>query len=243
MAQQSQQQNDNMDRKTTRYAAILPVLLTLFACSDDENGRIVLGRGFQTSVLNTLQYQTPVVVQVSKNDGSPSAGAVATISVRVDGYFKGIYNAVDLDNPPDGIPEEWRAVYSAGGALCPNEDLNSNGVLDGTEDTNGNGVLDPAGAATISAHPTELPTVSPGTNTITTDESGFGYFSLTYPKSEGNWVQVTLTAKVGDGSPGNTQTDTFTLPVILNDLDDPNISPPGGTTGAYGSANFCTDPA
>ena len=226
---------------TTRSAALLCSLLTLTACSEDEDGRIVLGRGFETNVLNTLQYQTPVVVQVSENDGSPAAGAVVTITATADGYFKGSYVATDIDNPVDGIPDEWVRTTSGAG-LCTNEDANDNGILDGGEDTNGNGVLDPAAAATITAHPTATPTITPGTNLITTDTSGFGYFSLTYPKSQGNWVQVTITARVGDGSPGNTQTDSFLLPVIISDIDDPNVSPPGGTVSAYGSATVCTNP-
>lgn len=228
-----------MDNKTIKAALLLSVL-GVGACSDEEAGRIVLGRGFETNVLNTLQYQKPVVVQVTETDGTPAAGAVVTISVVSSGYYKGGYIPFDQDG--DGTNDVWTSQDSGAG-LCANEDTNNNGVLDAPEDFNGNGILDPANAATISAHPTETPTVNPGSGTITTDSTGFGYFSVIYPKSQGNWVQVTLTAKVGDGSPGNTQTDIFDLPVILADLDDLNISPPGGTTSAYGSAANCNDPS
>ena len=226
---------------TTRIAAMLCSLLTLTACSEDEDGRIVIGRGFELTVPNTLQYQVPVVVQVTENNGTPSSGTVVTITVDTDRYFKGRYIETDIDG--DLEPDAWR-ITSTGFTECTSEDANDNGILDGGEDTNGNGVLDPANAATISPHPdiTAVPTVSPGSNTIVTDTSGFGYFSLVYPKSQASWVRVTLTARVGDGSPGNTQSDTFTLPVLLADLDDINVSPPGGSVSAYGSATVCTDP-
>ncbi len=230
-------------RTSTRLLSLIFVFIITACADDDNNGRIVIGSGFEIFVLNELQYQAPFVIQVTDITGGAGAGEVVTINLEPTRYRKGFYSATDIDVPPNGVTDEWQVTTTV---ICNNEDANLNGILDAGEDndpTNGNnnGVLDPANAATISAHPDQIPTITPGTNKITTDNTGFGYFSLVYPKSQGSWVEMKLTVTVGDGSPGNTQSDTFFLPVLLADLDDTAITPPGGTIGAYGTAATCTD--
>lgn len=233
-----------MEITINKLVTLVFITCMVSACSEDTtNSRIVIGNGFNTFVLNELQYQNPFVVQVTKPDGGPAAGARVNLSLRPVSYRKGFYEATDIDVPMDGIPDEWQLNIQA---TCPSEDTNQNGILDTGEDGgtngNGNGVLDPANSATISEHPSEKPTITPGTNQLVTDSTGFGYFSLTYPKSEGSWSTVLLTATLEGGGPGNTQSDTINLPVIIADIDDPNVSPPGGTIGAYGSSNNCQNP-
>jgi hypothetical protein len=210
--------------------------LLLTACGS-ENGpkRIVLGT---TNVLYTpteLQYSKPFVVQVTRENEHPAAGANVTITVVPVRYFKGEYSGVDTDN--DMVLDAWGLFYSAG---CAAEDINLNSILDPGEDINGNGRLEPTFAATVDSHPTLLPTVTQGTGSLVTNQDGFGYFVITYPRSEANWSQVQLTATANvDGTEKN-EIYTATLSLLAEDLTYP-YSPPGGVNSRYGISAFCTD--
>lgn len=213
-------------------------ILTISCGSDENIYRVVLGT---TNILSKsssgLQYQMPFVVQITNIEGTPASNVVVEFSVAPTKYHKGYYQATDLSNPADAIPDEWRGVYTAS---CDIEDVNINGRLDTGEDINGNGVLDPTNPATISAHPTLTPTINNISGFIQTDENGFGYFVMSYPPSEALWVDIKLTAiAAGNSEPEIYQT---TLPVLSTDIADLGISPPGGVIGKYGNANVCTDP-
>ena len=207
------------------------IALLMVGCGSTEDAsRIVLGTGNSISELNELQYQLPFNVQVTDNDGNPAENTVVTIKLRNLQYNKGSYQAT-----ADG----WNPVYSA---TCDAEDVNNNGVLEAGEDINGNGRLDPTNPATISAHPNETPTFDPITGTIITDENGFGYFSITYPQSEALWVRVRLTASAEVSGTEATEVFEHTLFVLVDDLADTSVSPPGGRESKYGVADNCSDP-
>jgi len=207
----------------------IPFILSACGSAEDAS-RIVLGTGNQIATLNELQYQLPFSVQVTDNDGNPAGGTAVTVKLRNLHYYKGGYLAT-----VDG----WQAQINAS---CDAEDANNNGVLEAGEDINNNGRLDPTNPATISAHPSETPTFTPGTGTIVTDENGFGYFALTYPKSEAVWVNIRLTASADVSGTEATEVYEKTLPVLINDLSDTSISPPGGVESKYGVASDCSDP-
>lgn len=175
--------------------------------------------------LNILQYQKPYVIQVTDIDGNAAPNTRITITMKNLSYALGFYTPT-----ADG----W-VINGANYAVCDAEDINYNGVLDAGEDRNANGVLDPTNAASIAAHPTLTPTFETGFNSIITDESGFAYFSLTYPKSEARWniVEISVFAEVSGTE--NVEKLEITLPVAIIDLADETISPPGGVVGSYGS--------
>ena len=206
---------------------ILLTLLGLQACGSEDEGatRIVIGTASVIHELTDTQYQKPYVVQVTDIDGNASPNTRVTITMKNLAYALGFYT-------PGA--DSW-VILPANYAVCAAEDINNNGVLDAGEDKNLNGVLDPTNAASISAHPDETPTLEAGFNSVITDESGFAYFALTYPKSEANWniVEITASAKVTGSE--NTAKLAVTLPVLITDLEDITIDPPGGEESTYGT--------
>lgn len=100
--------------------------------------------------------------------------------------------------------------------------------------------LDPD-TPTITQHPGEVATLLSGTSTLVTDNNGFGYFTLTYPSSEAQWVTIELTATAQDGLAQNKGIETFTLPVAIDDINTAENQPPGGSVSPYGQATVCTD--
>lgn len=228
------------------------ISIFIVACDSTEDAaRIVVGNSNTiTSVDGDLQYQKEFVVQVTGTDGAPAPNTTVTVKLKNLNYYKGIYVVtndgwwvtsyplpVGFDPLIDPLPPTHE---------CDAEDINNNATLDVingvSEDLNGNGRLDPTNAATIAAHSELTPTITPGTNMIITDDSGFGYFSLVYPKSEGLWskVQITVSAKVS-GTESKTVFEEK-LNVALSDVSNVSISPPGGTSGSYGIVADCSDP-
>ena len=224
----------------SRFLIPAIALATLIGCdSDDDGNRVLIGNASTLLELGNLQYQEEFAVQVSDADGAPSPNTFVTIKLTPLSYNKGQYVAVDSTVPPDGTVDRWGASVSA---VCASEDTNNNGALDAGEDVNGNGVLEPD-VPTLTEHPTKTPTIGPGSNIVITDENGFGYFAITYPKSEGAWSDVRVTAEVSDGLPGSTSSYDLSLRVLVKDLEDLTIDPPGGVFSPYGTAAACTDPS
>jgi hypothetical protein len=220
-------------RIISRILAVSGALFLLAACGSDGDGdsRVVVSTGDTIIPINDLQYSLPLVVQVSGDGGSPQANARVDLEVRTLGYLKGKYAFVS-----DPIAE-WVQFDVA---FCDAEDANDNGVLDAGEDANNNGLLDPD-IPTITEHPDETPTLIAGTSTLTTDENGFGYFSLTYPKSEASWVFVQLVAKAQGGREENKDVMEFFLSVSIEDLQAEDDAP-AFVVSPYGTAPNCSDP-
>lgn len=226
----------NINKYVTKPIYLALLISIISACGSDNNYRIVLGTTNVLIQLTELQYQLPFTVQVTDTSGNAAPNASVRISLKNLQYFKGGY--VGIDTNADTINDKWAGSYTV---ICDAEDANNNGTIDTGEDINGNGRLDPTNPATISAHPSETPTIDASTSTITTDDSGFGYFVLTYPKSEALWVRLQLTATALSSDAINAEIYEFTLPVLASDISDINISPPGGTASRYGSSVNCTD--
>ncbi len=82
------------------------------------------------------------------------------------------------------------------------------------------------------------PAVQPGT--VTTDEDGEADFDLSYPRSEAPWVIVRLEAAVQfDGFTQRKRSRAFVLRILADDVDDTDVTPPGGIEGAYGVGPDC----
>jgi len=232
----------HIDRMSLNRISKTFTLLLITACSiscdSDDGNRVQIGISSELFELGNLQYQEEFALQVSDPDGAPSPNTTATIKLTPLTYNKGQYVPADIDIPPDGTPDRWEPSVSA---VCVSEDTNGNGALDTGEDVNGNGFLEPV-VPTLTAHPENTPTLTPGSNILITDENGFGYFAITYPKSEGAWSGVLVTAEVSDGLPGSIATFNLKLAVLVEDLEDLTIAPPGGGPSPYGTAANCADP-
>jgi len=223
-----------------RSSLLIACIIVLSSCDSDESNtsRVSIGRGDTLLVLTEQQYQKPIAIQLSREDGAPQANTSVIVKLKTIEYIKGYYLfSNDVDG--DGTADQW-AINVA--TTCAKEDANDNGILDAGEDTNLNGILEPK-SPTVTQHPKDTPTLTAGTSSLITDDNGFGYFTITYPKSEANWVKVELTVTAQDGLPENVGKDTFWLPILISDISDPENDPPGGTIGPYGVANSCTDPA
>lgn len=212
----------------------------LYACDSDESekNRVSLGTSNTLFSLAELQYQEQFVVQVTDLNGDPSPNTSVSFRLQPLSYNKGFYVPTDTDIPADGEADSWTPLIQV---TCNSEDSNNNGVLDAGEDVNSNSKLEPAVPA-ITAHPEEVPTILPGRSSLITDDNGFGYLAVTYPKSESSWARIRLSAEARDGSPGNIATYSWTLRSLLSDLSDLTIDPPGGVGSPYGTAADCTDP-
>ena len=228
--------------KTLKIAALAVTPLLLLGCdSQDSNGnRVSLGTSNTSYSLAGLQYQEQFVVQVTNPQGDPSPNTNVSFKLQPLSYNKGLYVPTDIDEPPDGIADRWGPNVTTS---CNSEDTNNNGTLDAGEDVNANGTLEPSVPA-ITAHPDPdlTPTILPGTSSLITDENGFGYLAVTYPKSEASWVRLNLTAEAQDGLAGNIATYSWTLRFVIDDIDDLTVDPPGGVSSPYGTAANCTDP-
>ncbi len=211
---------------------LIPVFVIVACGSDDEIGRIVIGNGNTLTSLNNLQYQDPFVIQLTDVNGNAVRNTRVTIKLRSISYNKGAYQKTG---------NGWRANYTV--RDCVAEDTNNNGILDTGEDINGNGRLEPTNPATIAPHIDLVPTLTSGSDILVTDEFGFGYFSVTYPKSEGNWSAIEITATAKFSGSENVATKTENLPTLLTDLEDEDVLPLGGDgLSPYGTVGDCTDP-
>jgi hypothetical protein len=209
------------------------------SCDSEYDGnRVLIGNTNVAFELDQLQYQEQFVVQVSNPDGAPSPNSIVTLKLTPVTYNKGQYVPTDISDPPDDTIDRWVPDISA---VCASEDTNNNGALDTGEDVNGNGSLEPD-VPTLTSHPEKTPTISAGTNIVVTDDNGFGYFAITYPKSEALWSSILVTAEASDGLPGNIATYNLDLRVLIKDISDLTIDPPGGVPSPYGMAANCADP-
>lgn len=216
-----------------KILSILSLTLALTSCgSEDNDSRVTLSTSNVITVLNTLQYKMPFVVQVADLNGNPQANTSVTLSVKAISFKKGQHFFTDTD--ADATADTWTRTSTA---TCAAEDANNNGVLDVSEDTNGNNTIEP-NIPTIATHPDLTPTLVGGT--LTTDSDGFAYFSLAYPKSQGNWVTVELTATAEDGLAENTGKITTFLFILLSDIETETPAP-AFHFSPYGQSASCSN--
>ena len=223
-----------------KLSLIVSVMLLQQGCSSDDESRtsrVVLGVCDKISSFSPSQYQYAVVVQAAELDGAPIPNATVSLKLKATGYYKGRYFQVDTTVPVDGIPDVWERFPTA---TCAAEDINNNGVLDAGEDTNGNGSNDPD-IPSITSDPSNVPTLNPGTQQLRTDDNGFGYFTITYPKSQGTWVDVELSASISGGLPENQASQAFFLNVLKSEVEDVGVFH-AFLISPYGIAGICTDP-
>jgi hypothetical protein len=216
--------------------------LAIAGCSSENSGSSsgVLGTGTGTTTgTGTGPSGQPVLVRVGTDNlvqsdpplyrklwvavvtdtlGNPVAGATVIFTLRSGRFLKGQYV---LPPPPPFVPQAWQQSPTV---LCPNEDLNNNGILDAGEDLNGNGLLDSLGHSTV-------------TTTGISDASGFARATISYPKDAATWSELTLVAGSGVGTPA---TATFFLVGLATDYSDLNVAPPGFFS-PFGAGGSCAN--
>lgn len=187
----------------------------------DRALRILLGRSNEIIPVPPVQYRDPWVAQVSDSSG----GAVNDLPVSIDlfsaGYRKGQWVLV---------ADAWVQNVTA---TCPSEDANRNGILDPGEDLNGNGKLDPSNVDVV----TESGSAS---SDFVTDETGTVRFDILYPEEQALWLAVDLRAVIQVGGTEPEDSRRFTLPILLDDVSEPEVAPPGQVS-PYGQSSSCFD--
>jgi hypothetical protein len=201
--------------------AIAPVVATTNLTVAGQSLLVRLGTDNRVGGIAPLNTKTYVAV-VTDAAGNPSVGTTVQFALRPGRYRKGTYNADLLNNV-------WVQAVSA---TCPNEDLNFNGILDAGEGL----VAWPAGI-TPALLPGAVATVNA---TAVTDASGIATATITYAKSQSNWVEVTLEARTSVTSNDPPTQATFFLPGLAADYTDLSVNPPGRPS-PYGINASCAD--
>ena len=223
---------------------------------DPQNVRIIFGTGNLMFEPTPSQYRIPYVIQVS-DDGGPVAGVGVDVRVYPTGYYKGEYELADkvgrfsdeMVAEEEFKPTRWRARYSVtekvapeanSNGMCIAEDANRNGILDPNEpDHNGDLSVTPPAVVTVGGSPGQTPTVSK--SKVTTDDNGFGYFSIYYPQNFANWVEVEIVAQTTQAGRESTFTQRARPIAIASDVNKIDVSPPAPNGSPFGTGISCTN--
>ena len=164
----------------------------------------------------------PSLFQAIDASGNAVNGAQITLAVHSDDYGKGGYVLSSGVWAQTGTPS---VPTPAAVTICPNEDLNQNGILDPGEDgialtgaqITAGWIFNPEGNQDGKLEPGNVAAVAGATNdTVTTADGGVAAFTVTYPEDHANWVQVTLTATTTvQGTQAQTSM-TFWLPILAD---------------------------
>jgi hypothetical protein len=180
---------------------------------------ITIGFGNTISNLDETTYTKLFSVYVTDANGVSVGNQVVNLSVIPTVYYKGtLFYCVSC------ATKAW-AVFSS--TMCPNEDLNLDGILNAGEDTNGNGLLTPG----------NIVVAAPGS--VTTDASGRATFSLQYGEQFAPWATVAITARATVAGTESRQSILFDLVGLASDFTAE--TPPAGAVSPFGSASLCTD--
>jgi len=181
-----------------------------------QNGLFVrLGTGNNVAKVGATQYNKQYTVMVTDANGNAVANENVTLSINPVQYAKGdwqIVNSAWVQFPVD---------------LCPNEDINENGILDPGEDINNSGVIEPGN---IAAAP----------SLVTTGADGTFEFDIFYAQEFAMWVYVRLTATTQVAGTESNDTVLFWLPISASDVTNTTAAVPG-VVSPFGTQVGCTN--
>ncbi|PCI50570.1 MAG: hypothetical protein COB51_03080 [Moraxellaceae bacterium] len=189
----------------------------------------------ETSFL--VQY----IARVTDINGLGIPGANVDVSIAPVEFAKGFFEPTDalnkgqITDPGEYNPiifDRWKIVVTTD-PVCPNEDLNENGLLDPGEDTNGDGVLSPGQVASL----------DPQVNgeIALTDEYGETYIDIRYPQDHANWVRYSITATITTDQ--NTVVEDVALPWLPVNIEELTVLdvPPANVVSPWGSSSDCSN--
>ena len=186
---------------------------------------ISIGFGNTISNKDETTYRKLFSVYVTDANGNAVGNQVVTLSTIPLEYGRGfldwsgtIWTTSTTTSPPLGAR-----------TVCPNEDLNQNGVLDSGEDANRNGQLTPGNPVVV----------APGT--VTTDAQGRATFALEYGEQYVPWLVVNIVARASVGGTESRSTLIHPLTGLASDFSSETI-PPAGRLSPFGITQSCTAP-
>jgi hypothetical protein len=187
-----------------------------------------------------LTYIKKFVVLVVDSSGQAKADVQISPSVDLLYYMKGWYDGSgggwNRSAPSPAFPVPITGLVGYSGPVCPNEDVNRNGVLEATENdglnhlvngvnipNNANGQLDP--------RKSDVAISMVGSST--TDSAGRAILQIEYPKNVGSWVyfKILVSASGVSGTEGRTTWSAW-LPVEDGELKAE--TPPSFVVSPYG---------
>lgn len=244
---------DSNGQATVRYVAgptstaadgvrLLAVIADNVAVRDEETLTvdqnalfIALGTGNVITNYNETTYEKVWTVYVTDASGAAIPNQQVTISVLPTRYAKGSFTLVLDDYATGEVAEtETGAPLGRGSyVVCPNEDLNYNGVVDAGEDRNTDGRLQAGNVISVNG----------GSNvtTVATDSNGFALLRLRYAESYAFWVEVKLRASALVGGTESSNEVVFFAPGLKSDYTKDG-GPPAGLFSPFGQYSSCRDP-
>jgi hypothetical protein len=207
----------NLTNCTTSATQTLTVTSQPLSVSIGTNAQIIV---------NTLTYVKQFNISVVDSAGVAKPDVNITASVDLPNYRKGYYALVG------GIWTKQGGLPSGDAVVCPNEDVNRNGVLEAGEDVNGNGTLEPK-AADVRVNLLQTKT----------DASGSAVLQVTYDQDHGSWVDAVITVAASgiSGTEGRAVYVLAPVPVDAASIKNKDV-PPAYIASPYGIAASCTDP-
>ena len=181
---------------------------------------ITIGTGRLIDSPTDSSYNKEFSIFVIDPDSNPVVNAELTFSAPPVKFSQGgVYRKGTWVWDP--IDEIWDQFVTA---ICPNEDVNGNGILDEGEDNNGDGQLTPGNVVSVPS-------------SATTDANGQALIEMGYAKQFGGWVDVRI--KVSSESEGSESSESqfFALGVAGTDVIDEASPPP---SSPYGVNNDCS---
>ncbi|KHD10735.1 hypothetical protein PN36_11300 [Candidatus Thiomargarita nelsonii] len=160
---------------------------------------VAVGSGNEMIKESGVRYRVFHSVLVTDSNGTPINNADVTLSIYPSFYIKG-------DND----------------YICPNEDVNRNGILEPGEDINGNGRLDPGNVITVDN--LNLTTGLPSTNHPTAPATGYADFDVLYAIQYARWVQAEITARTSVAGSESSASVRFATICLQKDIEE-NICP------------------
>jgi Bacterial Ig-like domain (group 1) len=218
--------------------------VTIRACygnSDTDPGFIACGAANSATVKLTVSNE-PLGVSIGFDNKIESSGLnyvkkfVVAVADAAGNALPDINLKVTVDLPQFRKGSYAPAWSKTERAVCPNEDVNRNGVLEGSgltgEDQDSDGRLEP-GKSDVTVVLLHTKTRADGTAEL----------QLQYPKNFGSWVDAKITVSASGivGTEGRATQLVAPVPVAAADLQDPLVPPPF-VFSPYGVEAGCANP-